>query len=144
MLRPGGKGGDRTITPRRRRPRRTSRSAKRCEPHPVTGGVAQAGFQVVDAIRGQAHPQRHAIGIEGFGGFARARRIERRVGIAEVPESVALRWRGPPCLHRIALADAWAVRQRYMLTREEQQASVHLQELMAAIAAHHGPDATGQ
>lgn len=67
------------------------------------------------------------------------RMVAAGVGIAVVPESVALRYRGLQRLRRIALADAWAVRQRYMLTREEQQISAQLQELMAAIAAYHAP-----
>ena len=67
------------------------------------------------------------------------RMVTAGVGIAVVPESVALRYRGAQGLRRIALADAWAVRQRYMLTRQGQQTSAHLQELMAAIEAYHAP-----
>ncbi|MEQ6434831.1 LysR substrate-binding domain-containing protein [Comamonas sp. w2-DMI] len=65
------------------------------------------------------------------------RMVAAGVGIAVVPETVALRFRGTPQVCRVPLTDAWAVRPRYMLVREEQQLSAHLQELIAAIEDYH-------
>src|SRR3546814_5963794 len=39
------------------------------EAHPVTGGVAQAQFQGVDIVGGQAQQQAGACGVEGIGQF---------------------------------------------------------------------------
>ena len=44
-------------------------------------------------------------------------------------------------LHRVQLQDAWAVRPRYMLLREGQAPSPHVQALMDAIQAYHAPQA---
>lgn len=65
------------------------------------------------------------------------RMVAAGVGVAVVPETVAQRYRGLPRVCRVPLTDAWAVRPRYMLVREEQQVSAQLQELMDAIAAYH-------
>jgi DNA-binding transcriptional LysR family regulator len=59
--------------------------------------------------------------------------------VAVVPESAALRHRSQSPLHRVQLQDAWAVRPRYMLLREGQTPSPHVQALMDAIQAYHLP-----
>lgn len=73
---------------------------------------------------------------------AMCRMVAAGVGIAVVPESAALRQRSLLPLHLVQLQDAWAVRPRYMLLREGQTPSPHLQALMEAIEAYHAPQGT--
>ncbi|MDH0050618.1 LysR substrate-binding domain-containing protein [Comamonas terrigena] len=70
---------------------------------------------------------------------AMCRMVAAGVGVAVVPESAALRHRSQSPLHRVQLQDAWAVRPRYMLLREGQTPSPHVQALMDAIQAYHLP-----
>ncbi|MGU3628376.1 LysR family transcriptional regulator [Comamonas sp. C24C] len=65
------------------------------------------------------------------------RMVAAGVGIAVVPETAALRYRGTQRVCRVPLTDAWAVRPRYMLVRAEQPVSAQLQELIEAIAVYH-------
>lgn len=74
---------------------------------------------------------------------AMCRMVAAGVGIAVVPESAALRQRSLLPLHLVQLQDAWAVRPRYMLLRDGQTPSPHLQVLMEAIEAYHAPQAPG-
>jgi DNA-binding transcriptional LysR family regulator len=75
---------------------------------------------------------------------AMCRMVAAGVGVAVVPESAALRHRSQSPLHRVQLQDAWAVRPRYMLLREGQTPSPHVQALMDAIQAYHLPQAAPQ
>lgn len=68
---------------------------------------------------------------------AMCRMVAAGVGIAVVPESAALRQCGQTALHIVRLQDAWAVRPRYMLLRDGQHPSSHLQALMEAVQAHY-------
>ena len=68
---------------------------------------------------------------------AMCRMVAAGVGVAVVPESAALLQRNRAALHMVRLQDAWAVRPRYMLRREDQQPSPHLQALMDAVQTYH-------
>lgn len=63
---------------------------------------------------------------------------EAGVGLAIAPESVARHYARTMRIAAVALADAWAIRERYLITRAEARAPATLRDLIAHIRAHHG------
>lgn len=74
---------------------------------------------------------------------AMCRMIGAGVGIGIVPESAALRNLAPMRLARVALSDAWNVRERYILVRRDESLPAHAQSLIDTLCAHYGKPEAG-
>ncbi|MHB1248922.1 MAG: LysR substrate-binding domain-containing protein, partial [Polaromonas sp.] len=68
---------------------------------------------------------------------AMCRMIGAGVGVGIVPESAARRNQASMKLALIGLTDAWSVRERYILLRENEALPVYAQSLIDAICAHY-------
>lgn len=70
---------------------------------------------------------------------AMCRMAEAGVGLGIAPESAALRHQAAGMeITLVKLSDAWALRERYLLTRAEQRMPPYARELIERICAHHG------
>jgi len=70
---------------------------------------------------------------------AMCRMVEAGVGVGVAPESAAQRHQAAGmAIAWVALADDWALRERYLLTRAGQRLPPYTQELIERICAHHG------
>lgn len=70
---------------------------------------------------------------------AMCRMVEAGVGLGIAPESAALRHQSAGmAIALVPLADDWARRERYLLTRAGQRLPAYAQELIERICAHHG------
>ncbi|MCX2860937.1 LysR substrate-binding domain-containing protein [Paucibacter sp. PLA-PC-4] len=70
---------------------------------------------------------------------AMCRMVEAGVGLGLAPESAAQRHQAAGMgIALVALKDDWALRQRYLLTRQGQRLPAYAHELIARICAHHG------
>jgi DNA-binding transcriptional LysR family regulator len=67
---------------------------------------------------------------------AMCRMVGSGVGVAIVPESAARRNLGPQKLAQIELADAWRVRERYILVRDRAALPAYAQALIDMLVAH--------
>jgi DNA-binding transcriptional LysR family regulator len=63
---------------------------------------------------------------------------EAGVGLAIAPESVARHYARTMRIAVVALADTWAIRERYLITRAEARTPATLRDLIVRIRAHHG------
>jgi len=68
---------------------------------------------------------------------AMCRMIGAGVGIGIVPESVALRNREGMKLSVVRLADAWSVRERYVLARDQARLPPYAQDLLDVLVKHY-------
>jgi DNA-binding transcriptional LysR family regulator len=68
---------------------------------------------------------------------AMCRMVGAGVGIGIVPESVAERNREAMKLAVVRLADAWSVRERYVLARDQERLPPYARELIAALVRHY-------
>ena len=70
---------------------------------------------------------------------AMCRMVEVGVGLGILPESAALRYQSAGMeIALVKLADDWALRERFLLTHEDQRLPPYAQELIERICAHHG------
>lgn len=72
---------------------------------------------------------------------AMCRMIGAGVGVGVVPESAARRNRDSMNLALVALTDAWSVRERYLLVRDNESLPAYAEALVEAICAHYRPPA---
>lgn len=77
------------------------------------------------------------IQVRGFD--AMCRMIEAGVGIGIVPESAALRHQQTMAITTVALTDAWAVRERYLLVRELDALPPFARSLVDTLLAQYAP-----
>ena len=68
---------------------------------------------------------------------AMCRMIGAGVGVGVVPESAARRNRDSMNLALVELTDAWSVRERYLLVRDNESLPVYAEALIEAICAHY-------
>ncbi len=80
-------------------------------------------------------PQKLRVQLSSFD--AMCRMIGAGVGIGIVPESAARRYLAPMGLVLIELEDAWSVRERYILVREEARMPAYAQSLIDLLCKHH-------
>ena len=88
--------------------------------------------QVVEQL---GKPQKLRVQLSSFD--AMCRMIGAGVGIGIVPESAAKRYLQPMGLVQIELTDAWSVRERYILVREQKRLPTYAQSLIDILRAHH-------
>ena len=88
-------------------------------------------------VAGSGRSYRQRIRLHGFD--AMCRMIEAGVGVGVLPESAALRHRQTMDIALVDLADAWAVRERYLLTRSGVPRSVAESDLVEAIRGAFAP-----
>jgi DNA-binding transcriptional LysR family regulator len=72
---------------------------------------------------------------------AMCRMIGAGVGVGVVPESAARRNRESMNLALVDLTDAWSVRERYMLVRDNESLPAYAEALIEAIRSHYRPPA---
>lgn len=72
---------------------------------------------------------------------AMCRMIGAGVGVGVVPESAARRNRESMNLALVELTDAWSVRERYLLVRDNESLPPYAEALIEAIRAHYRPPA---
>ncbi|MGA8785824.1 MAG: LysR substrate-binding domain-containing protein [Polaromonas sp.] len=94
--------------------------------------------QVVEAL---GKPLKLRIQLSSFD--AMCRMIGAGVGVGIVPESAARRNRESMNLTLIELTDAWSVRERYILVREQEALPAYAQALIDAVCAHYQADKAG-
>jgi len=70
---------------------------------------------------------------------AMCRMIGAGVGVGIVPESAAKRNQQAMNLALVELSDAWSVRERYVLTRDQAALPAYAQSLIALLCAHYAP-----
>jgi DNA-binding transcriptional LysR family regulator len=70
---------------------------------------------------------------------AMCRMIGAGVGVGIVPESAARRNQDAMNLALVELSDAWSVRERYILTRDQAALPAYAQSLIALLCAHYAP-----
>lgn len=70
---------------------------------------------------------------------AMCRMIGAGVGVGIVPESVARHHRDSLGLALIELSDAWSVRERYILVRQQEALPAYAQSLIDTLCAHYRP-----
>jgi DNA-binding transcriptional LysR family regulator len=80
-------------------------------------------------------PLKLRIQLSGFD--AMCRMIGAGVGVGVVPESVAVRNREGMKLAVVRLTDAWSVRERYVLARDQERLPPYARELIAALVEHY-------
>ena len=90
---------------------------------------------------GSARPYRQRIRLHGFDAICRM--VEAGVGIGVLPESAAMRHRHTMGIALVPLVDDWAVRERYILTRDGVELSAAAQALVDAILLDHRDKAAG-
>ena len=88
--------------------------------------------QVVDSL---GKPLKLRIQLSSF--EAMCRMIGAGVGVGIVPESAARRNQGSMNLALVELTDAWSVRERYILVRDNESLPAYAQALVEAIRSHH-------
>ena len=69
------------------------------------------------------------------------RMIGAGVGVGIVPESAARRNQDAMGLALIELTDAWCVRERYILVRDQNKLPPYAQSLIDTLCAHYGQGA---
>ena len=84
-------------------------------------------------------PMKQRIQLSSFD--AMCRMVGAGVGIAVVPESAARRNLKPLKLAQIELADAWRVRERYILVRDRDALPAYAHALIEMLCAHYRPTA---
>jgi len=72
---------------------------------------------------------------------AMCRMIGAGVGVGVVPESAARRNRESMNLALVELTDAWSVRERYLLVRDNESLPAYAEALIEAICSHYRPPA---
>ncbi len=103
-------------------------------------GSTLHGF-LSEVVKGAGRSYRQRIRLHGFD--AMCRMIEAGVGVGIVPESAAVRHAKTMAIVAVPLSDAWAVRERHVLTRAGMQLPVAARLLVDAIARVHST-ATGR
>ncbi|MBY0411529.1 MAG: LysR family transcriptional regulator [Burkholderiaceae bacterium] len=88
--------------------------------------------QVVEQL---GKPQKLRVQLSSFDAVCRM--IGAGVGIGIVPESAAKRYLQPMGLVQIELTDAWSVRERYLLVREQKRLPAYVQSLIDILCTHH-------
>jgi len=88
-------------------------------------------------VAGSGRPYRQRIRLHGFD--AMCRMIEAGVGVGVLPESAAMRHRKTMEIALVELSEAWAVRERYLLTRTGHPLSVAASDLLDAIRGAFAP-----
>ena len=99
-------------------------------------GSTLHGF-LTRVVAGAGRPYRQRIRLHGFD--AMCRMIEAGVGVGVLPESAARRHRTTMGIALVDLSDAWAVRERYLLTRSGVQLPVAASALVEAIRGAFAP-----
>lgn len=69
--------------------------------------------------------------------------VEAGVGLAIAPDSATSRYTNSMAIAVVPLTDSWAVRERYLITRDPERAPSTLRDLVAAIRAHHDGGTNG-
>lgn len=118
--------------------RRTGVSFAEVVEHPIVGFYEGSTLQSFLAGRVEAMgrpPLRCRVQVNSF--EALCLMVEAGVGLAIAPDSVTGRYANRMRIAVVPLSDPWAVRERYVITRDVERAPVTLRDLVAAIRAFH-------
>jgi len=105
----------------------------------IVGMPASSALQtfLVQAAEKLGAPLRLRIQLPSFDAICRL--IGAGVGVGIVPESIGRRNQSTMGLELIELLEPWSVRERYILTREEEELSIYARTLIETLHAFYAP-----